>query len=551
MFSSPLPKMNCPRWNVARSVLVLMGCLLLGVPGAWAEGSDQGNLRIVLVGDSITGLSKNHPKGFARVMEEALREASPGREVEIVALGGSGQSVSSWVGIAERSQTQKTILDVKGVDANVELAKSADVLVVMLGMNDVLAPYVGNSEESLDRWIGTYEKLVSGLQARVRPKVLALAGITPYTEDPLSPENRLIAEMNQRVRALAEEMKGRYFETSEQAFEILRKGRSLDPEFHVTGDFVHANEAGNLAIAKAMLEGMGETAAAKWLLEEKLGPFWETTAGASAGISWERMAATREADGKNFAFQIRYDLSGKLAEAKARVEVVPPEGWKAVPATLTENSGEFRLIGNPDRLLNTFALRSGSTEVQGAVPAPWLVTAGVESKWDGETFDAAKNHTAIDDFIVGNHNVTLENDARGKMEWRPYFSSVNFTGGADPNSVAFMAITHAANFEAGYGVRWIYSEKERPIKVDLKSGVFAGSIHLVVWLNGGEVYEGLITKEPKKSTSVAAKLKKGWNALVFKSSHRTWLWQVSVGLAATEGDTLDDLRYSIIFPNSQ
>lgn len=520
--------------------------------GPTAAPGNLETLRIVLVGDSITGLSRNYSGGFAHIMEKALQATHPDREIEIAALGGSGQSVSSWFSIAERSKTNETILDVKGVDAHVELAQPADVLVVMLGMNDVLAPYVGDSEGSLDNWIAKYEKLVEGLRERTQPKVLALAGVTPYTEDPLSPVNQLIDRMNQRIRLLAEKMQGRYIETSEKSIEVLRKGRSFDPEFHVTrGDYVHPGEAGHLAIAEAMLAGMGAAPAAQWVVTEKLDPLWAVLEAKSAGISWEHISAVREPNSQNFVFHFRYATSGKVADSKASVQVVPPTGWQAIPATLPGPSGEFRLIGNPDRKSNGFVLRSGQTEVQGMIPAPWLVTAGVKSKWDGSDFDAEKNHTEIEDLIIENKDVTLEENVQGEMAWVPTFSSINYTGGTDPNSVDFAAVTHPYNFEAGYGVRWVFSEKERPINVDLKSSVFAGTIHLLVWVNGEKVYQGMIRKEPRGATSVPANLKKGWNALVFKASHRTFLWQVSVGLSANEGDSLDDLRYKIPLSNPQ
>lgn len=528
------------------SVWVMPCLLLLALPVHGADSSSGANLRIVLVGDSITGLSRNSSNGFANVMDKAFQATAPDRTVEIVALGGSGQSVSSWLSIEERSQTKKTTLDVKNIDAHEALAKPADVLVVMLGMNDVLAPYVGDSEASLDRWIANYQKLVERLRARVQPKVLGLAGITPYTEDPQSPENQLIDRMNAKVNLLAQQLGGRYFDTSGEAKKALKKGRSLDPKFHVTsGDFVHPSESGHLAIASAMLTGMGESKARQWLDEEKWQPLWAAVAGKGTGISWQRVSVTREPDSTDYVFLMHYDLAGKLADASTGLEVVPPEGWRAVPPRLNGKSGEFRLIGKPDRLTNTFTLRSGQVEVQAYLPAPWLATAGVPSNWDGSNFDAEKNHTEIGELIRQNKNPTEGPFTNPKVKWQPYFPSVDYTGGANPDSVDFVALTHPANFESGYAVRWVFSEKDQPVQVAMNSRVFAGTIHLWVWLNSEEVYQGMLTKEHRKSVSAPAALKRGWNMLAFKASHRTWLWQVSVGVTAPDGTPLDSLRYSI------
>ena len=43
-------------------------------------------------------------------------------------------------------------------------------------------------------------------------------------------------------------------------------------------------------------------------------------------------------------------------------------------------------------------------------------------------------------------------------------------------------------------------------------------------------------------------LRKGWNALVLKSNHVTWLWQHRIDLIPVGDDTLDDLRFSTHSP---
>src|SRR5690606_24277666 len=50
-------------------------------------------------------------------------------------------------------------------------------------------------------------------------------------------------------------------------FEILSRGRAVDPAFHVTADYVHPNEAGHLGIAIGMLRGLGHPSAADRLAE--------------------------------------------------------------------------------------------------------------------------------------------------------------------------------------------------------------------------------------------------------------------------------------------
>ena len=52
--------------------------------------------------------------------------------------------------VEQRSRTAETYLDIKGVDVKATLDAGADVLIVMLGMNDLLAPYVTERSEDLD-----------------------------------------------------------------------------------------------------------------------------------------------------------------------------------------------------------------------------------------------------------------------------------------------------------------------------------------------------------------------------------------------------------------
>ncbi len=97
-------------------------------------------------------------------------------------------------------------------------------------------------------------------------------------------------------------------------------------------------------------------------------------------------------------------------------------------------------------------------------------------------------------------------------------------------------------WEAGYGLRFITSGKERSAILNLSSNVFAVTIGLDVWLNGEKVQAGVITSAPKRKAEAPANLREGSNLLVFKSSHVQWQWQQGVSLEPVEGDDLSDMR---------
>ena len=464
--------MRFPSW-IAVFVGLAISALaetVVAPPSATSPLLQQGNARVVLVGDSITGQSRNHPAGFAHQIDWALQQAYPGCHPKVIALGGSGQGVQAWLNTEKRSRTDSFPLDVKGIEVKAELDQPADVLVIMLGMNDVLAPYVVDEPASWEQWTANYRDLISALQSRLKHKVTVVATATLCTEDfRHSPKNAVMDQLNKHLTDVAALMGLRVLPTNQAMREVLERGRQTKSDFHVTHDYVHPNEAGHLAIALGMLRGLGETAAADALEHEK--------------------------------------LAGVYASAASHASATAPR------------------------------------------QTPWLVAAGVIRKpWnEHSSIASAALRGPIEDAIEHNGNfVSAPDSATGRpLQWKPYIATVNYTGGANPDSVDFAAVTHARSFEAGYGARWIQSDRDRPVNVELSTQAFAGTMQMNLWLNGTQVYSGVLTAEPGKKKTVPAQLHAGWNTLVFALNHITWQMQCTVHIAGAGDDTLDDLRYSI------
>ena len=274
--------------DLITGILRTLRALLLVTPGpAFCMAADaqepalrEGSGRVVFVGDSITGQGGGwQGTGYVFKVGEALRAVHPGASPELVPLGGSGMGVGSWLGLIKDTARQNRELDVKGIEVAAALARTADVLVVMLGMNDVLAPYVNDSDESLDLWLRDYKELVERLCAKLQPRVTGLATITPQTEDPQTPKNKVMARMNQRIATLAGEINARLLPTQQAYWEALERGRRTQGDFSLAGDRIHPNATGHAAMAMGMLKGLGEKSAAAWLQTEKLG---KTLAGLSS-----------------------------------------------------------------------------------------------------------------------------------------------------------------------------------------------------------------------------------------------------------------------------
>lgn len=520
-----------------RLVQGLVFLVLSGSAKAIEPQLRQGNARVVLVGDSITGLSRNYATGFAHQMDWALEQAYPGCHPNIVALGGSGQGVRSWLNIEKKARTEETFLDVKGIEVKAALAQPADVLVIMLGMNDVLSPHVNDDPASIESWAEGYRELITNLQSRLHPKVTALGAATLCTEDTSSPKNRMIDKLNERAARLASEMHLLVLPTNGTVREVLKEGRQRKPDFHVTYDFVHPNEPGHLAVAMAMLNGLGESEAARKLEKERLPKAIEKAAGPLPALSYAIEPLAKAGNDERQHFKVRYWLSGPAAKP---VEL-SGEGWEVKAS----GDGEFVVTGVPDHRDNVLTLRAATLVQEIHVPAPWLVTAGIARPfWNGQnqTFDAAKAQGPLQEAVAAQHDFT---DVPG-TSWQRYFASVNFTGGNAPGSVDFAAVTHAKTFEGGCAARWIYSARERPVNIDLSVQAFAGNMHLNVSINGAAVYSGVLTAEAKKRKTVEARLRRGWNALVCDTSHMQWQWQFTADLQGLNGDSLEDLRYSAI-----
>lgn len=534
--------------NICRVILIVGSLLVGGASGASSATKTDSGLplrdsdRIVFVGDSITGLGGNNGSGFVHLIEWALQQTRPNNAMKFIPLGGSGQSVGSWLGVEEKSRREDLILDVKAFGAKTTLDQPADALVIMLGMNDIMAPYVTEEAKDVDAWVGRYRKLIQALRDRVKPRVLALGQITMATEDPASPKNRLIAVLNERLAALAVEENAVLLPTNETAWRFLEEGRRYRSDFHVTGDQIHPIAGGHVAIAVGMLKGLGEEKAVQALMENHAANLWKQAKGELPSLACAVEPVDAEPNGNKF--RLRYWWTGAPGQAAPRVSLTAPPGWQISPSASDSATGEFLLEGNPDRFKNEFILeaRSGEsvTRSSATIPAPWLLAAGVANgaAWPGHKFDPVGGRLPVDEPISrGETGSSL-------LAWKRHFPSLNFTGGADPESVDFWAVSFGKVFEAGYGARWIQSERDRPVTLVLGSKVFAGSLGLTVWLNGEQVYAGTITGEPGKKVSVPANLRQGTNTLVFKCNHLTWLWQASVGLKGSESDDLADLRFS-------
>lgn len=512
--------------------------------------------RIVFVGDSITGLGvKFGPGGYVNVFRSALDQARPGHGVEITALGGSGQNVGSWLDILGRSRQAEVFLDVPQVDVRRTLATPVGILVVLLGMNDSLAPYASEDAAGVEAWAGRYRSLITALRERARPRILALGTVTPNSEDADSPKNRLVGRLNQRLVGLAAELDCRVLPTGESVRETLALGRTLRPDFHVTGDFVHPEAAGHAAIAYGLLAGLGERAAAAVVRTARLQPLLEQARGALPALSYSlRPTLPLGADGFTAALTWHWTPAAGAAAAAARASLEVPAGWTVQPATMLGSTGTFTVSGRLDHLRNQVQLRvedGGIRREQSLViPAPWLIGHGfanpgvwVHGSW---AFQPEQGRLPGEEALLRGvgWGAPPAGWTAAPLHWTRYLASVDHTGGATPGNVNLFAIDAAGNQAGAFGVRWLRSPQERPLRLVIGNSTFAGQTAVQVALNGEPVYAGVITAEAQRRAERPVTLRAGWNVLAFKTNHVSWQWQFSLDLVDGPADGLDGLEVS-------
>lgn len=499
--------------------------------------------RVVFVGDSITGQGGNGgERGWVGLIRAGIVETQPGSEPTLVALGGSGQTVNGWTNVERRSRERAVFLDVKAFDVQQELARPADALVIMLGMNDVLSPQIRDTPEAWEKWTESYRQFVITLRERVRPGLIALATPTPCTEDVDGPKNVVMEKLAGILARLAKEQDCVLLPTRAAAWRVLHAGRRNKPDFHITGDQVHPNPAGHMAIAAGMLKGLGYETAAEELVTRAI-----QTAG-DATVSHEVSLADAAEVRRPPLYRITlYHPAGQKPALSL------PDGWSL--------QGDRSVDGGTEFLIRSAAEVADSTEIVanvGAVnetiqlPAPWLLATGNIGwfGWKSGVYDPETGRVPFDDVVRHGREIPGAIDGAelkpgaGPLEWRRYIGGVNYGGRGRSGAVDFAAATYFAPGETGYGLRWVKSALEREVTVDVSRMGFAGGSHVQVWVNGEAVVSADLAKQ--RSNSATLKLRAGWNLVSFKSNYPQWQWQLDIQLKPASGDSLDDLRYSTV-----
>lgn len=515
--------------------------------------------RIIFVGDSITAQGAGSLRGYYHQFTNALQTVYPAHRNEVVALGFSGNTLFDWTdNIEVKSRTQSVPANIGGFDVHTAFAKRADVVFILLGMNDILRPTIREDEAVLQTWKAKCRELVGAIRARVTPREVILCEITPLTEDPLSPKNRVRDRLTCLARELAAEEQCRVAETGASVFDAVVRCRRARQDYHVIPDTVHPQQPlGHAAIARGMAAALrdGPLTAA---FDAFIGAEIARLRPARPAVTWwfkPQPGCAAEGAEQTYRLTCHWDDGTEAAAPRVPIlSVEVPEGWRVDEAPVAAVEATFTLRGAPERLQTPVVVvaKVGDEAVRATVriPAPWRVVCGPDNggAWTPQRVyqpDACVPLMEAE-LVAGRHFLEPFSDGARTYGWQVNTPCVDYTAGDDPDAVVPYSLTFGSENDVLYAARWVYSAKERPIRLQLSHRTFSATLGFVVWINGERVMTADLNRGGKNKAEGEAALKQGWNRLLVRNDHLQWQRQFACAVLPVAGDTLDDLRYSIV-----
>ena len=541
--------------NVFRMAL----CAGLMATAGLSESLLKPNDRIIFVGDSITAQAVGSSQGYYHQFTNELHKVYPLYNNEVIGLGFSGNTLFDWKDTLEvKSRTQSVPANCGGFDVQTAFAKHGDIVFILLGMNDILRPTMLDDEAVLQTWKAKLRELVLAIRERVTPREIVLCEITPLTEDALSPKNRVRDRLDQLAGELAKEEGCRTAATAASLFDVVARCRKVRQDYHVIPDTVHPQQPlGHAAIVKAM---------AAALQDDKLAAAFEARIAAKVAelapakpcvTTWFKPQPGCPADRAEQAYRIACFWNNG-AEAKAQrvptFSLELPEGWSVAESPVTKTEATFTIRGVPERLQTpvTIVAKVGEESYRRTVqiPAPWRVVCGPDNggAWGrSPSYQPTNSIPFLEaELVAGKHFLEPFADGKKTYGWQVNTPCVDYTAGDDPNAVVPYSLCFGSQNDVLYAVRWVYSAKARQVQLQLTHRTFSATLGFEIWMNGALVMTADLNRGGKNKEVGRASLRQGWNCLLVRNDHLQWQRQFACALLPAEGDTLDDLRYSLV-----
>ena len=534
-------------------------CVGMLATAVWAQARLRPNDRIIFVGDSITAQGVGSSQGYYHQFTNVLRTVYPAHSNEVIGLGFSGNTLFDWKDNLEvKSRTQSVPANTGGFDVQTAFAKHGDIVFILLGMNDILKPTMLDDEAVLQTWKAKYRELILAIRERVTPREIVLCEITPLTEDPLSPKNRVRDRLDQLARELAKEETCRTAATAASVFDAVARCRKVRQDYHVVPDTVHPQmPLGHAAIARGMVAALQDeklAAAFNARIDAEIARLRPAKPAVTYGFKPQPGCAAERAE-QTYRLECYWNDGAEAKAARAPAfSLEVPEGWSVAEGAVAKEEAVFTVRGAPERLQTpvTIVAKAGAETVRQTVqiPAPWRVLCGPDNggAWGPKTVYQPTNSVPFmeADLVAGKHFLEPFTDGKRSYGWQVNTPCVDYTAGDDPNSVVPYSLCFGSQNDVLYAVRWIYSAKARPVQIQLSHRTFSATLGFVVWVNGEQALVADLNRSVKNKAAGQATLKQGWNCLLVRNDHLQWQRQFACAVLPAEGDTLDDLRYSLM-----
>ena len=202
--------------------------------------TNQKRTRIVFFGDSITEAGVK-PGGYITRMNEALQKRGTAGNYELIGAGISGNKVYDLLVRMEQ--------DV--------VARSPDVVVVWIGVNDVWHKSSSGTGTDADKFEFFYTSIIKKLQAKKIKVLLATPAAIGERTDHSNQQDGDLNNYSNIIRRLATDNKCGLIDLRSAFLSYNLKHNTSNRESGIlTTDRVHLNEAGNSLVAEKMMDAL-------------------------------------------------------------------------------------------------------------------------------------------------------------------------------------------------------------------------------------------------------------------------------------------------------
>lgn len=225
---------------LSRISLTVWSILALSTNFAFGQLMVPKDSRIVFLGDSITqaGIA---PSGYVTIVRREVEKAAPGKNIEIIGAGISGNRVPDL-----QSRLDRDVIN-----------KKPTLVFIYIGINDVWHSQSGRGTSKADYESGLLD-IIKRVQASGAKVVLCTPSVIGEKSDGTNELDSMLDEYSSISRRVAEKTNSQLLDLRKRFVDHLRSNNPLEREKNVlTRDGVHLNEAGNDFIASQMLSALG------------------------------------------------------------------------------------------------------------------------------------------------------------------------------------------------------------------------------------------------------------------------------------------------------